>query len=230
MGATEYVELARAASRRGDLVLRQRREEHRPPVLELRANGVFVMDSHETSTERALATAALGLVDDPRRVLVGGLGLGYTMHEILTDPRVHRCTVVELEPDLVAWMTDGTIPHGPGFLADPRIEMVVDDVARVLGSTAPASYDLVLLDVDNGPGHLVHDANAALYEPRLLAAVREALRPGGGLVLWSADQAPDLLHAMDEAFDVVRAQSHEVDLQGRREQYWLYLGRRARQP
>ncbi len=70
----EYVEIARAESERGELVLRERRDEGAPPALELRANGVFVMDTVETSTERALAAAALALVEEPRAVVVGGLG------------------------------------------------------------------------------------------------------------------------------------------------------------
>ncbi len=148
----EYVEIARAESERGELVLRQRHEEGAPSALELRANGVFVMDTQETSTEQALADAALELVEDPRDVLVGGLGLGYTMHRVLADSRVERCSVVEIEPALVDWMRDGTIPHGPALLADERANPVVADIAAAVGEAADASYDLVLLDVDNGPG------------------------------------------------------------------------------
>jgi hypothetical protein len=85
MGRMEYVEIARAESERGELVLRERHENGAPTVLELRANGVFVMDSQETSTEQALADAALELVDQPRDVLVAGLGLGYPMHRVLAD-------------------------------------------------------------------------------------------------------------------------------------------------
>ena len=84
----EYVEIARAESPRGEIVLRERREENTPTVLELRVNGVFVMDTLETTTERALARAALALADRPARVLVGGLGLGFTLHEVLADARV----------------------------------------------------------------------------------------------------------------------------------------------
>ena len=109
----EYVELARAESERGELVLRQRRDDGAASVLELRANGVFVMDTAETTSEVALAAAALDLVDDPRDVLVGGIGLGFTMHAVLADPRVERCTVVEIEEALVGWMRDGTIQPRP---------------------------------------------------------------------------------------------------------------------
>jgi spermidine synthase len=225
MESTEYVEIARAESERGELVLRERRSEGGPSVMELRANGVFVMDTLETSTEQALASAALELVEEPRAVVVAGLGLGYTMHEVLADSRVEKCAVVEIEQALVDWMRDGTIPHGPALLADARVTVVVADVAVALAEARPGSYDLVLLDVDNGPGYLVHEENADLYRSPFLAAGYAALRPGGVLVVWSADPAPELEEALRRVFDEADARAYDVLLQDRDEQYWLYFGR-----
>jgi spermidine synthase len=221
----DYVELARAESERGELVLRERRPEGGPSALELRVNGVFVMDNLEVSTERALARETLALIADPRAVVVGGLGLGFTMHEVLADSRVELCSVVEIEQALVDWMRDGTVPGGPALLADGRVNVVVADVAVALAEARPESYDLVLLDVDNGPGHLVHATNAALYERPALQSARAALRPGGALVVWSADEAPDLVASMREVFDEVDVRAHEVRLQDRDEHYWLYVAR-----
>jgi len=221
----EYVEVARAESERGELVLRERREEHGPVVLELRANGVFVMDTQETSTEEALATACLALVEEPAHVLVGGLGLGFTAHRVLADHRVERCVVVEIEQALVDWMRDGTVPHGPSVLADERLHVVVADVAVALAEARPASYDLVLLDVDNGPGYLVHDANAGLYEQPFLTRVRALLRPGGAVAIWSAAEEPALEESMRAVFGAAEAHPLAVALQGREEHYWLYVAR-----
>lgn len=218
----ESVEIARTESERGELVLRERREDTAPPVVELRANGIFVMDTLETSSERALATAALATVTDPRDVLVGGLGLGFTMHEVLADARVESCTVVEIEGALVGWMRDGAIPHGPAMLADARLSLTVADVAVALDEAPEAAYDLILLDVDNGPGYLVHEKNAALYRVDLLRLARAALRDGGRLVVWSADRAPALLDALREVFDNGEETSYDVRLQGRAEEYLLY--------
>ncbi len=220
----DYVEIARAETPRGEVVLRERRAEHQQTVLELRVNGVFVMDTLETSTERTLARAALGLVDAPRRVLVGGLGLGFTLNEVLADPRVESCAVVELEQSIVDWMRDGTIAHGPAYLADQRVTVVVQDVAVALQEAEEASYDLVLLDVDNGPGYLVHDANAALYAQPLLTAARRAT--AGLLVIWSAAEAPQLGASMEAVFGNVTATPYDVMLGEREEQYWLYSSRR----
>src|SRR4051794_16206058 len=177
------------------------------------------MDTVEVSTERAMARAALTTVESPRAVLVGGLGLGYTMHEVLADPRVEQCTVVEIEPALVEWLRSGLVPQGPTLLADSRVAVVTADVAVALAEAHDASYDLVLLDVDNGPGYLVHAANAALYDPPALTHARRALRPGGALVVWSAAESTDLAQSLRAVFGAVEAQPLAVRLQERDEHY-----------
>ena len=230
----EYVEVARAVSGRGEVVLRERHDPDDPtavPVLELRVNGAFVMDTHETSTERQLAAAALRHVERPRAVVIGGLGLGFTLHEVLADHTVERVVVVEIEDALVRWMRDGTIPHGPALLADDRLHLVVADIRTAISEATPESYDLVLLDVDNGPCYLVYQDNAPLYESTFLAQLATALRPGGALVVWSSDESPDLAEAMRVVFGDVTPIPYDVSLlqQGGRtrdERYWLYLSRR----
>ena len=218
------VEVARTTSPRGELLLRRRYDGARE-VLELRANGVFVMDTAETSSEEALAREAVAVVEHPGHVLVGGLGLGFTLATVLADPRVERCTVVEIEPALVGWLRDGSVPHGPALLTDPRVEVRVADVAAELRGADSATYDLILLDVDNGPGYLVHDANEPLYAAPFLSSIRRVLRPTGALVIWSAAREPALLDALAHAYDRADELACPVVLQGRREHYWLYAGR-----
>jgi spermidine synthase len=225
----EYVEVARCDSDRGELVLRERRPDDSsggPTVLELRANGVFVMDSAEHASEQALADAALAVVDRPRRVLVGGLGLGFTLQRVLGDHRVEQVDVVEIEPALVEWMRDGTVPHGPRLLADDRVRVAVADLAQAVTEAGPTSYDVMLLDVDNGPGQLVHEANSVLYDEPFLHAAHGRLNPGGALVVWSAERSPALVDALRSVFGDVREQDHAVLLQDRDEHYWLYAARR----
>jgi len=225
----EYVERARAGSERGEVVLRERRDpaagDASPVVLELRVNGVFVMDTRETGSERALATAALEQVETPRSVLVGGLGLGFTTQQVLADPRVERVVVVEIEEAVVQWMRDGTVPHGPQYLADERVSVVNADIALAMAEATPAAYDLMLLDVDNGPGFLVHGRNAAVYQREFLLRAKAALRPTGALAVWSAAESSDLAAELREVFGHVVALPFEVTLQGRDETYWLYLAR-----
>ncbi len=228
MAAVTTSELARAVSPRGEVVLRERADDDGagPAVLELRVNGVFVMDSLETTTEQALATAALAQVAEPRAVVVAGLGLGYTVRAVLTDQRVERVACVEVEEALVGWMRDGTVPHGPSFLADERLSVVCADIRQAVAEAAPSTYDLVLLDVDNGPGYLVHEGNAAVYEEPFLHSVRAVLRDGGAVVVWSAAESPQLRETLTAVFGEAVGLPLDVRLQGRAEQYWLYLARR----
>jgi spermidine synthase len=222
----DVVEIARAETERGDVVLRRRSSAAGADVLELRVNGVFVMDTLETTSEIELAAQALALVDEPRSVVIGGLGLGFTLQRVLADPRVERAVVVEIEEPLVQWMREGTVPHGPAILADQRVSIVNADIAMAVAE-ARSTYDLVLLDVDNGPGYLVHEANEAVYEEQFLRRCRELLSPGGVLVVWSGNPAPDLLDAMREVFGEAEEQRHDVLLQDRPEGYYLYLARKA---
>jgi len=222
---TEYVEVARAESERGELVLRRRTEERAADALELRVNGVFVMDTKETGSEVELAAAALDLVDDPRRVVVGGLGLGFTTQRVLADHRVEDVRVVEIEGALIGWMRDGTIPHGPALLADKRLRIVDADIVQAVAE-ALSTYDLVLLDVDNGPGYLVHESNEAVYQREFLVATRKIIDPGGALVIWSANPAPELAELMESVFSNCTEHRYDVLLQERPEEYLLYLSRR----
>jgi spermidine synthase len=211
--------VARATSPRGEVVLRR----DAAGVLELRVNGVFVMDTAHTATEEALAGVVLERLADPSRVLVGGLGLGCTIRRLLGDDRVRQVTVVELEPPVATWMRDGTVPHGPAILADPRVTLRVADVRSVVAATPVGMLDAVLLDVDNGPDGLVHDTNAAVYRPEFLGACAATLRPGGRLAIWSATRSEPLESALRAAVGGSERVPYAVDLDGRAEEYSVYL-------
>lgn len=219
-----YDEVARAESERGELVLRRRSEEHAADVLELRVNGTYVMDTQETTSEVELAARALELVESPREVVVGGLGLGFTTQRVLADPRVVHVTVVEIEEALVRWMRDGTVPHGPALLADSRVRVVEADIVAAVAE-ATSTYDLVLLDVDNGPGQLVHEQNGRIYERAFLDSVRRIIAPGGALVVWSANAAPALARDLERVFGDAAEHRCAVRLQERATEYFLYLAR-----
>jgi spermidine synthase len=213
--------LGRADGVLGEVVLRRRSG----PVFELILNGVFLMDTAETTTERLLATTALDRRPEPRRVLVGGLGLGCTLEVLLADDRVREVTVVEIEPVLVEWLQDGRVPGVERLLADPRVRVEVADVRQWLRQVIDP-YDAILLDVDNGPGFLVHQRNAAIYEPENLALAAGALRPDGLLAVWSADPAPDLHAALVDMVGVTEVVRRLVWRQGRELDYYLYLASR----
>jgi spermidine synthase len=153
-----------------------------------RLGGVELMSSRAHGSEEQLAELALGRLGEraAAAVLVGGLGLGFTLARALAllGP-AGRVVVAELVPAVVQWNRE-LLGHLAGHpLRDPRAEVVVDDVGAVLRA-ARARFDAVLLDVDNGPAGLTRAANDGLYGERGLAAVAAALRPGGVLAVWSA--------------------------------------------
>ena len=214
----EPVTLARATGPHGEVLLRRRGE-----VEELVVNGVFAMDSSETRTERELARLAAGAA----RVLVGGLGLGYTAAELL-DADVAVLDVVELEDCLVGWARQGLTPTLDRVARDPRVRLWTADVAAVLdGRTAQPTgpWDAVLLDVDNGPDFLIHDANAALYAEPALRRAYARLAPGGVLALWSQGRSPSLLAALTGLGGTVAERTFGVRREGRDLEYAVYTVR-----
>ena len=194
-------------------VLVRRRDDG---ALELRVNGVFVMDDVESTSERRLAELALGR--GARDVVVGGLGLGFTTRALLADERVRRVLVAELHDAVVA----------ANEVTDPRMELVISDVRDVVAAQPDASADAVLLDVDNGPDHLVHPGNAAVYGHAFVAECVRVLRPGGTLAVWSMADSPALRTTLGRHLHDIDSERVPVRLQGRDEAYWVISGRLSR--
>lgn len=198
------------------------------PAYELIIDGVFAMDTVQVSTELALASEAIGRLSGTGwHVVVGGLGLGYTLRELLADQRVTSVEVVELEPALVTWVRDGRVGPAAGLLDDPRVAVVVGDVREYLGHLPAQVADAVLLDVDNGPDFLVHQENSSLYDVAALTAAMRVLRPGGRLAVWSAAASPELEARLRAIADEVEVVTLPVRREGRSFDYLLYLAARA---
>jgi spermidine synthase len=175
------------------LRLQQRGEE-----FAIRAGGQVLMTSRSHGSEERLATAALdGLRPAPGRVLVGGLGMGYTLRAALDrlGPAA-QVVVAELVPAVVDWNRGPLAQLAGRPLEDARVEISVGDVRACL---TPAAWDAILLDVDNGPIALTQESNASLYSARGLAFLRAALRPGGRLALWSAAPEPSFVGRLGRA-------------------------------
>lgn len=206
----------------GETVLR-RRETATGPVFELIVNGVFAMDTVDTSTEVLLAKETLARVERPNDVVVGGLGLGFTVAAVLADPRVRRLRVVELSAALPDWIREGLVEPTAGVLDDPRVAVEVADISDWLPRQPAASCDLVLLDVDNGPDFLVHDSNVDIYAPAFLTETARVLRPGGIAAVWSASPSATLTEVMAGAIGPTEELLIPVSREGREFDYALYL-------
>jgi spermidine synthase len=231
--------IARAESVRGEVVLR-RRSSAGAAVDELIVNGAFAMDSAETGSERELGRMAKGAP----RVLLGGLGLGYTADEVLTST-VRRLDIVEVEDTLIEWARLGVTEVLKRVASDPRVRFHAGDIAEVLDdrpyvdpaavshrgsprSATPAGpWDAILLDVDNGPDFLIHPQNADLYTGPLLAAAYRQLAPGGVLAIWCQGIAPALEFALSQLAKPVSVTQLHAIRGARHVEYVIYSLRRG---
>jgi len=190
-----------------------------------------LMNSRLSGSEEALAKLACARIGGRAapHVLIGGLGMGFTLRAALAAlPPGARVTVAELVPEVVAWARGPMAALFAGCLDDPRVAVRESDVADLIRS-AKASYDAILLDVDNGPEGLSRAANDALYDHAGLAAARAALRPGGVLAVWSSGPDAGFTRRLGQAgFEVeeTRARARRGG-GGARHVIWLAVPRRA---
>ncbi|MFN2425279.1 MAG: hypothetical protein ABR587_02390, partial [Candidatus Binatia bacterium] len=153
----------------------------------VRIGNEVLMSSRSHGSEQAMAAASLDpALRSPRpRVLIGGLGMGFTLRATLDVlPKKAEVVVAEIFPCVVEWNRGVLAPLSADALSDARVRLEVADVRRVVASPREG-FDAILLDVDNGPDAFTTTGNAALYAPAGLAALRAALRPGGVLAVWS---------------------------------------------
>jgi spermidine synthase len=214
--------IARHAGPRGEVVLR-RRLGAGTPVEELIINGAFAMDSSEGSSERLLGELALPS-GRARRVLVAGLGLGYTVAAISAKD-VDVIDVVEIEQCLIAWADQGLTAILAAVSSDPRVRLHAADVRRVLAGLSDelaGPWDAIVLDVDNGPDFLIHEGNRVLYAEAGLRAAYSRLRPAGTLAIWCQSAAPDLRAVLERIAPSAREHIAEVTRGERSFQYAIY--------
>ncbi|KAF0648378.1 MULTISPECIES: spermidine synthase family protein [Streptomyces] len=216
----------------GEVVLR-RRDDH----FEIIANGTFLMDTSDGRSERLLVDAALQALrasrparaaDAPARpgalaraadapdrpsVLIGGLGVGFSLAHAAADPAWGRIVVVEREQAIIDWHREGPLAAlSASALADPRTVLVhADLVAHLHDPRVPDTYDALCLDIDNGPDWTVTEGNDGLYAPSGLAACARRLNPGGVLAVWSARPSRDFEASLRNAgFHGVRTEEIPV--------------------
>ncbi|MEU1482281.1 spermidine synthase [Streptomyces sp. NPDC005752] len=193
----------------GEVVLRERGD-----VFEIIANGCFLMDTSDGRSERLLVDAALAALPASRptpSVLIGGLGVGFSLVRAATEPRWGRIAVVEREQAVVDWHLTGPLGRiSAAALADPRTEILRTDLVALLRTTTER-YDALCLDIDNGPDWTVTQDNESLYSPSGLAACLARLTPGGVLAVWSAQPSAAFGNAMRNAgFHAVRTEEVAV--------------------
>lgn len=215
---TPWRTLATVSTDEGPLELRQRGEADFLIVI----GGRVLMTSASRSSEEALSTRALA-GRAVKRLLIGGLGMGYTLRAALDVlPPAASVVVAELNPEILAWCKGPLAPATHSAVADRRVRVELGDVARVIADAAPASYDAILLDLYEGPNAASQRADDPFYGPAALARTRAALAPGGVLGVWSEDaDAPFEKRFTAAGFALT---THRIGGGGRR--HVVYLGER----
>lgn len=205
----------------GELRLYQRGSE-----FSIRVGSYELMNSRVHGSEDALASLVCERITEPKRILVGGLGMGFTLAAVLQHcGAATQVVIAELVPAVVAWHRGPLAAVSNGALEDPRVVIREQDVARVIRDER--DFDAILLDVDNGPAGLTSKHNDRLYDANGLRAAQTALRPGGILAVWSAGPDERFTKRLKQAgFDV-----EEVRVRGRGAKggarYLIWLARRA---
>lgn len=214
---TPWEKLATTATPEGDELALWRRGSE----LVVRIRNEELMSNRQFGSEEHLAEIACENLEAGARVLVGGLGLGFTLRATLASlPPQSEVIVGELMVPLAGWLRDH-LEAGP-LLDDPRVRLVFGNVAELM-TKHPGRYDAIMLDVDNGPSALTAQGNRALYSDRGLANAKRALKPGGRLVIWSA--GPD--EAFLERFGRAGFRARVIHTRARRDKgprHCLFVG------
>lgn len=203
----------------GELRLKQRGQEF---SIMLGTNEL--MNSRLSGSEQALATLSCAkIAGRPKpHILIGGLGMGFTLRAALGVLGAEsRITVAELVPEVIAWGRGPMTSVFDGSLDDNRVDIHTGDV-RALIAARRGAYDAILLDVDNGPDGITHEANDGLYDREGLIAARDALTPGGVLAVWSSGPDAGFTRRLKEAgFAAEVVNTRANDKSGARHVIWL---------
>ena len=209
MSPLPYEELAYASTPIGEISLRRRYDRLTQRwVHEVRLGEEYLMSSQFNATE--LALAQLGLAEAPGeelRVLVAGLGLGFTAHEALKDPRTTSLVVVELVGAVIDWHVRELVPDTIGLAADPRCQLVEADFFAMMRSGQCPPLDVLLVDIDHSPEVLLAEEHGDFYTAAGIDSAAAALSDGGVFALWSDDPPEDrVLDHLRTTFTVARAE------------------------
>lgn len=170
----------------------------------LKVNGVALMGTKDFYSEQRMADlSCIGLPAKPR-VLIGGLGFGFTLRRVLElCPPDTTVDVAELLPVIVDWNREFLSEVNGSLLDDPRVNIHIGDVAELLKQREENRYHVILLDVDNSPKPFTQNRNSGLYNDRGITQAKAALQPGGRVVYWSAHEDKPFAKALKKVFKKV---------------------------
>jgi len=192
----------------------------------LRIDGRDLMHSSVSASELHLGELAVEQIAGPgkARVLIGGLGMGFTLKSVLAGagPQV-EVIVAELIPEVVEWNRSHLRTLNGALLDDPRVTLRIDNVCALLGKAPPGYYDAILLDIDNGPTAMVQAGNAKLYDQKGIRRIIKALKVGGRAAIWSASVDQGFARRLKKESVKVEAIAARLHANSRRSTYTIYV-------
>lgn len=195
----------------------------------LKLNGRQLMSSYATASELALAQhscARLAAHPEPR-ILIGGLGLGYTLQRVLELVGKNAVVeVAELIPEVVEWNREFLREVNGKLLDDPRVKIIVGDVFKLLLRSAAPRYDAILLDLDNGPVSMMQPENSRVYDRQGFARITRALLPEGCAAFWSASEDQPFVSRLSRAGFDVQAYPAPAHVRAKQANHRIYIATR----
>ncbi|MGE5582347.1 MAG: spermine/spermidine synthase [Bacillota bacterium] len=214
--------LARENTKNGEIVLRQGSAGY-----EIIVDGQFLMSSASGRSSEVLVELGLGELAGRNNlsVLIAGLGLGFSLKTALEYAAVAEVTVVELEEKIIQWHQGDIIPGSAVYFKDARVQVHSRDFLEFVAGCRE-HYDLIAIDIDNGPDWLSHPENSRLYGRDNLGRIKEILKPGGITTFWSASPALELAERLESVFgNVSETEVADHNGEGRIIPAFIYLCR-----
>jgi spermidine synthase len=194
---------------------------------EIIINGVFIMATYNSGSSEFLIRNAVSRIeeDGPLSVLIAGFGMGFTVSEACRDERIKSIDVVEMEEVIVDWNKRYFKTFEQSCFDSERVKLYIDDFYKH-AINSKKSYDIVCIDIDNGPMLLVNEGNEKVYTCEFMRVVAGVLNKDGICVIWSCDRDRRLEQSMEDVFDQVEIEELTEKFKGRDVSYYLYFGRK----
>lgn len=215
--------LAKADVERGELQLWEVQNAEKKEY-ELIINGIFIMASYNNLSSELLIRDSMKVLteSDHVEVLIGGLGMGFTVKEACAHQNVASIDVIELLPTVVQWNKTYLTSCNQGCLEDERVHIIVDDFYNYVQKTQK-KYDIVSMDIDNGPMMLVKPSNCKVYQNPFFTKIKKVLKPGGVFALWSCNRDENMLQQLQQSFSTCREEVVQERVNEKMLPYYVYL-------
>jgi len=189
--------IERVTTENGEIQLQRRGSDY-----EIIFNGTFLMATYNGESEKLLVSQAIEAVKSPRTVLIAGLGVGFSLGEALGYSMLEKITVVEIEEKIIEWNRTHLAEFSHHGLLDPRVEVVHADFIEWLPGCQEL-YDVICLDIDNGPDWLVMEKNHQLYSDTGVHNLLRILDRSGAISFWSASRSDVFEQQLSKWFDQI---------------------------